>query len=313
MEQSPIVVVGAGVVGLSVAVRLAEAGYRVQVLAREMPLETTSARAAAIWYPYRIHPPSRTLTWASATRAVFAALSEDPETGVTLRPGTELLRNPSPPPWWAVLVPDLHAPAELRDGYLDGWSFVTPVVEMPMYLRWLQGRLESLGGSLERVDLAELPAAPVVVNCSGLGARTLVADESMTSVRGQVLLLSQVGLDSWLLDGEGLTYVIPRSSDIVVGGTDDEGCWDTSVDPGVAACLLGRATALEPRLAEAAILGHSVGLRPARPEVRLEAERLPDGRRVVHCYGHGGAGVTVSWGCADEVAALLPELSLRSR
>ena len=44
----------------------------------------------------------------------------------------------------------------------------------------------------------------------------------------------------------------------------------------------------------------AVGLRPARPAVRLEAEG-----RVVHCYGHGGAGVTLAWGCAGEVAALL--------
>ena len=61
-----------------------------------------------------------------------------------------------------------------------------------------------------------------------------------------------------------------------------------------------------PELAGATELGQRVGLRPARPHVRLE--RLPSGTdagSVVHCYGHGGAGVTLSWGCADEVAALV--------
>jgi D-amino-acid oxidase len=51
---------------------------------------------------------------------------------------------------------------------------------------------------------------------------------------------------------------------------------------------------------DAPVVSVAVGLRPARPSVRLEAEG-----RVVHCYGHGGAGVTLAWGCAVEVAALL--------
>ena len=51
------------------------------------------------------------------------------------------------------------------------------------------------------------------------------------------------------------------------------------------------------------MVGHRVGLRPVRPSVRLEAEG-----RVIHCYGHGGAGVTLSWGCADEVTQLVAEL-----
>jgi D-amino-acid oxidase len=92
---------------------------------------------------------------------------------------------------------------------------------------------------------------------------------------------------------------VPRSHDVVVGGTDEEGDWSRSVDPDVATGILRRATALVPELAEARVLRHKVGLRPARPAVRLE--RVGD---VIHCYGHGGAGVTLSWGCADEVAAL---------
>jgi D-amino-acid oxidase len=99
-------------------------------------------------------------------------------------------------------------------------------------------------------------------------------------------------------------YVVPRSRDIVVGGTDDEGAWDRRPDPETARRVLGRAVELVPELARAPVLGHRVGLRPERPEVRLELERR--GRvRVVHCYGHGGAGVTLAWGCAAEVAALV--------
>ncbi|HET7458205.1 MAG TPA: hypothetical protein VFJ74_11185, partial [Gemmatimonadaceae bacterium] len=52
------------------------------------------------------------------------------------------------------------------------------------------------------------------------------------------------------------------------------------------------------------VVGDAVGLRPARPAVRLEAEPR-EGGTVVHCYGHGGAGVTLAWGCADEVVGLV--------
>ena len=58
-----VIVVGAGVIGLSCAVRLAEGGYDVAVFARDLPLETTSAVAAAIWYPYLSAPEDRVAAW----------------------------------------------------------------------------------------------------------------------------------------------------------------------------------------------------------------------------------------------------------
>ncbi|MFM7282729.1 MAG: FAD-dependent oxidoreductase [Planctomycetia bacterium] len=65
--------------------------------------------------------------------------------------------------------------------------------------------------------------------------------------------------------------------------------------------IIERCARLEPGLRDATVLGTSVGLRPARSAVRLEPESSPAGR-IVHNYGHGGAGVTLSWGCAQEVA-----------
>ena len=89
---------------------------------------------------------------------------------------------------------------------------------------------------------------------------------------------------------------------MVVGGIPDVDSWDLRPDPETAAAILARATALVPGLRGAEVLAHRVGLRPARPAVRLEAVPHPDGESggVVHCYGHGGAGVTLSWGCADD-------------
>jgi D-amino-acid oxidase len=307
--MSRVVVVGAGVLGLSCAVRLLEGGHRVDILARDLPRETTSAVAAALWYPYRAGPADRVLGWARDSYDVFARLAaEQPDSGVRMRPGTEVVAQRDEKPWWADAVPDLRETVEVPGGYDGGWTFTAPVVEMPVYLDWLAGRVLALGGSITRLNLHGLPVTggggpDAVVDCSGIGAKFLASDASVHPVQGQVVLVEQVGLERWWLDSvssEGPLYVVPRSRDIVVGGTSIDGEWSRTPSPEVASAILRRALRLAPELAGAEVLGHRVGLRPARPEVRLE--RVGD---VVHCYGHGGAGVTLSWGCAREVTELL--------
>ncbi|MQW75505.1 FAD-dependent oxidoreductase [Nocardioides sp. dk4132] len=300
--MSRVIVVGAGVIGLTAAVRLLEAGHRVDVVARDLPLETTSAIAAALWYPYRALPQDRVTAWAARSREVLAGLAVDePDAGVRLRRGTEVLREAAGSPWWASAVPLLEAPRALPPGYAGGWSFVAPVVDMPVHLRWLTARVAELGGTITRLNLAALPTgADVVVDCAGIGTRLLAADKAVEPVRGQVVHVEQVGLEEWWLDAAGPTYVVPREREIILGGTDEEGVWSRTPDPVVAESILRRATALVPELVGARVLRHRVGLRPVRPTVRLERVG-----RVVHCYGHGGAGVTLAWGCAEEVAGLV--------
>jgi len=295
-----VIVVGAGVIGLTCAVRLLEAGHRVDMVARDLPLETTSAVAAALCYPYRALPQDRVTGWAATSYAEFAALAADPDAGVTLRTGTEVFTSRQPDPWWCSAVPDLDRETTLPEGYADGWTFVAPVIEMPIYLRWLAGRVEALGGTITRLNLSGLPTgADLVVNCSGLGSRLFAADRSVTPVRGQLVYVDGVDLDRWILDGSGPTFAIPRSRDVVVGGTAEEGDWSRTVSAATTADILARAARLVPELSRARVRHAKAGLRPVRPEVRLD--RVED---VVHCYGHGGAGVTLSWGCADEVVKL---------
>jgi D-amino-acid oxidase len=305
------VVVGAGVTGLTCAVRLAEDGHRVDVLARDLPLETTSVVAAALWYPYKALPQDRVTAWAGASYAAFAHLAAaEPteETGVRMMAGTEVLHRSTEDPWWADAVPDL-AHVGPPPGYADAWSFTAPVIDMPVYLGWLRTRLAELGGTLTRMSLGALPrvgepADDVVVNCAGLGARLLAQDSDVRPVRGQVVLMNGVRLDRWWLDEDGPTYVVPRAHDIVVGGTDEVDDWSRTASPETATQIVRRATMLVPELADARVVGHRVGLRPVRSGVRLEAEG-----RVVHCYGQGGAGVTLSWGCADEVTRLVHQMT----
>ena len=192
-------------------------------------------------------------------------------------------------------------------GYADAYRLTVPTVRMPDYLSWLVRGLTAAGVPLLIRELADLAparrAADLVVNATGLGARELLGDRRLTPVRGQVVRVACPGLDEWTLDEghpDGMVYVIPRGPDVICGGTADEGAEDTTPDPATAVAILARCRAVVPELAAAGVLGHAVGLRPVRDAVRLE--RVDD---VVHCYGHGGSGVTVSWGCADDVRQLV--------
>lgn len=306
-----VVVIGAGVVGLSCAVRLLERGHDVGVVARDLPLETTSSVAAALWYPHRAYPFEQVTAWGRTTYDELSRLAGDEASGVRMLEGTQLLRARAPRPWWADAVPELVEVDHVLPPYRAGWTMRAPVVEMPTYLSWLTQRIETMGGTITRMALGALPATgATVVNASGLGARLFARDGSVVPVRGQVVMVEQVGLDHWWLDagdqagGSPATYVIPRSRDIVLGGTEEEDRWDRDPDQDACEQILRRATDLVPELRGARVAGTRVGFRPARPSVRVEREERPDGP-VVHCYGHGGAGVTLSWGCADEVADLV--------
>jgi D-amino-acid oxidase len=152
-----------------------------------------------------------------------------------------------------------------------------------------------------------LSAAPVVVNCTGLGAGELANDGTMFPIRGQVVMVENPGVERFTLDagehGEEVMYVIPRSRDVVLGGTASE-TWDERPDEESARRILARCASVEPALRHARVLRHAVGLRPGRPMVRVEREHAAGGA-VIHNYGHGGSGVTVCWGCAEEVLGLV--------
>lgn len=308
-------VVGAGVLGLTSALRLAQAGHAVEVLAAATGEHTTSAIAAALWYPYRAYPEAAVTRWSAISYDVLVGLTADPAAGVRLRRGRELFRQPMGDPWWRAAVPALDRVAgeRLPPGYLDGYELTVPVIDMALHLSWLRGRLEQLGVPVRTGRLSELAfgGADAVVNCSGLGARELVGDRTLTPVRGQVVVAAQFGLTEWLLDQhdpQRLVYIVPRGDTVLLGGTAEDGDEDLTVRPESAAAIVRRCTELLPELGTARVLAHRVGLRPARPEVRLETEQTRHGP-VVHCYGHGGAGVTLSYGCAADVVEQVRRLS----
>ncbi|MFE0764935.1 FAD-dependent oxidoreductase [Streptomyces smyrnaeus] len=296
-----VVVLGGGVIGLTTAVVLAERGTDVRVWSPEPPGATTSAVAGGLIWPYRIEPEKQALEWAVRSFRHFSWLAEQPPTtGVRLVRGR--MPGSAPPPEWSALT---------------GTPPRAPLVDMGTYLRYLRGRFEAAGGRWEQRAARSLTeaaaAAPTVVNCSGLGARQLVPDPTVRAVRGQVLVVEDPGIEEWYVaasdSARETTYILPQPYGVVLGGTADDGAEDREPAPATAAAIVERCAAVHPELATAAVLEHRVGLRPFRPSVRLEAERVPDGRGgtslCVHNYGHGGAGVTVSWGCAVDAARLV--------
>lgn len=316
-------VLGAGVIGLSIAVRLLERGHEVSVLGRELPPGTTSDRAAAIWYPFAAAADERVRAWARETFEALAALARVEGAGVSFTDLTELFDQPRSAPWWAGIPAEFRIVGsdELPQGYSSGFRASVPLVETPIYLPWLMDRIRGLGGRIDHFSAPDLGAAlgsaELLVNASGLGAAHLVPGETeLYGLRGQAIRVEVGGRGRAFVDESGhhgLAYVVPRSGDTLLGGTATEvrDLSDESLrralrpDPGVAERILAACREIEPGLKMRAVLAHTVGLRPARSRVRLDQERLPSGGRVLHCYGHGGSGFTLSWGCADAVCKLV--------
>jgi D-amino-acid oxidase len=305
-----VCVIGAGVSGLTTGICLAEAGLSATIRTAALPEQTTSMAAGAVWAPVLVGPPDRVLEWGRVGLEVLSKLASEPGTGVRMASGREVSRAPIQPYYWMNLLPDLRkcGPAELPDGYGHGWHFSTPIASMPVYLGYLSARFAQAGGQIEVSSVASLAeldgTAPVIVNCTGVGARDLVPDPQVVPVRGQVVIAANPGIEEFLIDHDPeppwITYMFPHGGQILLGGTNDEGNWDQGVKKDVAERIVAACAEIDPRLRGVQILGHRVGFRPVRPQVRLESEPLE--RSVLwHNYGHGGAGVSLSWGCAAEI------------
>lgn len=307
-----MLVIGAGVQGLSAGVVLAEAGWSVRIRTAERPRETTSAVAGAMWGPVMLQPADRVQRWAARSHEVFSELARDGATGVHLVTGTMAARfdlgDVRPPE--AELMADLRAarPDELPEGFVWGHRATVPLIDMPRYLDYLTDRFTGAGGELILSQVSSLADAAAesatVINCTGVGARELVGDPSVRPVRGQHVVVANPGVDEFFMEistsGQWASFM-PHGDRLVLGGVAVEHDWNREPDPRVTAGILRRCAEIDARLAQPRVREVTVGLRPGRDTVRLSLERY-EGARIVHNYGHAGSGVALSWGCADEVA-----------
>ncbi|MFQ3582614.1 FAD-dependent oxidoreductase [Chloracidobacterium validum] len=311
-QPTSVLVIGCGISGLASALRLQAAGYHVTIYTREPPSQTTSNVAAALWYPYRCAPQEKVLAWSKVTFDELMRQHAAGVPGVTPTTFIELFDTDAPDPWWAAAVGGVTRQDReaLPPGYVVGFSATVPVVETPRYLPYLVQRFETGGGVIVERQVSSLDEVgadyPLIINCTGLGARQLVNDPEVFPIRGQVVRVSNPGIRRALTDDEGprrISYTIPRQTDVILGGTALPNVWDTTPETATTERVLRNCRELEPALAAAQVLETRVGLRPGRSAVRLEVERMRTAV-VIHNYGHGGAGFTLAWGCADEVCRL---------
>jgi len=312
-----VLVIGAGVSGLTTAVRLAETCHLgVRIRAEREPSASTSAAAGAIWDPiYANHP--NVPVWAERTYDAFVRMQHEGRPGVRLVDGIEASREDMPTPDWAVPLPGYRdcTPQELPPGFASGWHYRAPIIDMPPYLDWLMERFLEAGGEVVRGRMESLDEgfadAPIVVNCSGVGARELVPDIEVRPIRGQLVAIRNPGFTEFFAEHTDalseMTYLIPQGPVLLLGGSAEKGASDLEPDPAVARAIVDRCAEVFPAIAHSEVLGNRTGIRPDRPLIRLEHEDLGD-RHVVHNYGHSGAGVSLSWGCADDVAKLVLDI-----
>ena len=261
-----IAVVGAGVSGLTCGVVLGEGGHEVTIVARELDA-TTSHAAAAIWYPYHV-AGAELEAWARETREVLERLCSEPAAGVSLI--------------------DFHVKGE---GVLR-----VPLMDVTRYLPYLRARFRGEVVRREVGALDELGGFDRIVNCAGFGARALCGDEALVPGYGVSVIVDRPELDYALVHPDDpLMYVIPRTDDCLLGGYDAP----VPPDEGEIGRIVERCRAVVPQVSTT-VRGVRHGIRPLRPSVRLEREG-----NVVHNYGHGGAGFTLSWGCARAVERLV--------
>jgi D-amino-acid oxidase len=229
----------------------------------------------------------------------------------------------------------VHAPGLNADpGICDAYAHVAPMIDTDRYMAWLMNQVHQAGCQVTqgRVDgrlsdkaaaLRRLFKADCIVNCTGLGARDL-GDETMYPLRGAILRVCNDGrqfprvVEAHCVaqaepgDDQSFIFIVPRGEEtLILGGFSEPRAWDLSI--GLHNCqrvrqVWQRCTRFLPALANARldpVEPVRAGLRPYRPcNVRLDAE--PE-TNIIHNYGHGGAGVTFSWGCAREACQLVEQ------
>lgn len=314
-----IVVVGCGVIGLTSALRLREAGFETRIVARDLPLRTTSSKAAAVWFPFQAQPPDKVRRWARYTYHCYGLLASlGADAGVRFVDLLNLSRVEEPDLFWLEDEYPLRwlRRTELPEGCAYGYSVVVPFIHSTVFLSFLLRTFLDLGGEVieqEVTDLAEAcPEGGALVHCTGLSAAELAHDREMFPIRGQVVRVRprrpvrHIGDDS---EPAQPIYVLPRGDDCILGGTAEAQVADETPNEETRDRILSRCRELEPALFDCELLESYVGLRPGRSQIRLEPEALGDGRTVIHNYGHGGSGFTLCWGCAEDVLALVRALA----
>ena len=357
-DKGSVLVIGAGVSGLTTALCLRREGFRVTVVAEKFDRDIVSTVAGVLWeWPPAVcghredeRSPERSKRWCMTSYEEFFHLARVPGTGVFVRPAVFYFREPlEQNPRELRKMNELrrqvlgfaHDPGLIERnrvsaeaGVEDAYTYLAPMIDTDTYLQWLMREVRAAGCVVQRRRISgnlqdrewELRyefGADLIVNCTGLGAAELTGDElrplrcALVRVHNdghampKITEAHAVSHDPGRTE-QGTVFILPTGDDmLVLGGLVEADEWDLDVglgNHGPVREMLRRCEEFLPVLQRAEIDVFDpvrVGLQPFRGQnARVEQHT---GTRIIHNYGHGGSGVTFSWGCAAEVVGLAEE------
>ncbi len=250
MVPAEAAVVGSGIMGLTSARLLQDAGWSVTIYTREVARHTTSNVAAGEWSPYSVHDPQVSSDafkskLNSATRIAHHAFTNlgGPDYGIRWLEGYALSNLPDPGDDDAELADLFPHRATLGPGQHPfpttyAHRFVTMQIDPAVLLRRLIQDFQAAGGKFvirdfkDRPDVASL-AESVIFNCSGLGAAQLFGDTELIPAKGQLVYFPPDPQVDYMTfgGGRGDLYMLPRSDVILLGGTFKLGDYTTHAEP----------------------------------------------------------------------------------
>ena len=344
-REKQVCIVGAGVIGLSVATHLQETFPNVVITLiadRFTPNTLASDRAGGLFMPPMIDhvapgdmPKAR--QWLSGSLKHFDKLYNSEGggkvglnfvSGYYVKPtGEEAEEGPT---WWKDLVTGYRNLDEDEMKWLSYFKEKetihcgTYIINGREYLPWLMNKFIKSGGITVKKkihSLFELHSFDIIVNCTGLGARELVNDSKLYPTRGQLVSVKAPWIKQWIDEIGHIprrVYIFPRPNDVILGATNEKDNEDLDTDPVEIQRIINRCQTVMPSLANAEIQESWAGVRPMRKGgVRLEKEEPPPGvirhPIIIHCYGHGSYGISLSWGCAEEVVGIIRQCIYKSK
>lgn len=322
-----VAVVGAGVVGLSTAINIQKLlpTVDVTIFADKFTKDTTSHGAGGLFRPNVEHligvDPDTVKRWSTDGFKFYSSLALSAEacnSGHMILPGYVFSNTPILNPLYKGLVFSFHELSgedlkKLGVNYKYGYQVTTIVTDLSRYLPWLMTRFKDEGGHVEVRTVQSLEEFvgkyDAVVNCSGIRSRQLVGDNSVYPVRGHLIRIKAPWIKNWVYT-EDSAYFIPGFDSVAIGGIRQKDNYSMAIDPKDTAGILERCHRLWPSLKGAPIISEWVDLRPHRDPVRIEKEVMKFSKgslTVVHNYGHGALGITLSWGTSIDAAKLAVE------